>query len=288
MLHFLLASRFRVPSLIALAAASVCVVGCSADQHVAPSASAISAAAASERDPLIDAGSDSGYTFSIKYPQLSARMATLTSALHAFADKAKQEFVATSTGSRSKDEPGYTLALDFDIARNTSDFVSVLGNGGEYTGGAHALPIQASFNWHRSDGKLVTLPDLFVDANAALHALSDESRRQLQGRFETRLRDEGAAVPAKELASNIASMKDWVEKGTEPSAENFDVFLVDGLDTQAIGLTLIFPPYQVASYADGSQQIEVPAKVFYTLLKPQYHDAFAIDTEAEKLSPTTR
>jgi hypothetical protein len=88
-------------------------------------------------------------------------------------------------------------------------------------------------------------------------------------------------TPAQQ-ASDIQSMRRWIEKGTAPDAANFAVFLVDGLDTRAIGVTVIFPPYQVAPYADGPQQVEVPAKVFYDLLKPEYKNAFAIDTEANK------
>lgn len=288
MFHSRLAGRFHICLLIALAVTSVCVAclsGCSADQSAA--GSAISAAAASERDAVVDAGSGTGYTFRITYPQLSARMEKLTAALHAFAAGAKQDIVETGTNARSKDEPVYTLDLGFEVARNTSDFVSVLATGNQFTGGAHGLPIQASFNWHRGDGALVTLRDLFVDPDAALRALSDESRRQLEGRFETRGDDDASTATARQEASDAASMKNWIEKGTEPKAENFDVFLVDGLDTQAIGLTLIFPPYQVASYADGAQQVEVPAKIFYSLLKPQYRGAFAIDAEAEKLGSTT-
>lgn len=264
------------------------MTGCSADKPASASKSAITTAAASERDATVDAGRGAGYTYQITYPQLSTSMATLTAALHAFADKAKQDFVATGLNARAPAEPTHTLDLEFDIARNTSDFVSVLATGSEYIGGAHGLPIQVSFNWHRDDAKLVTLPELFSDPDAALRALSDESRRQLEGRFETKLREEATPMSGQQTASDRTKMKSWIEQGTEPQAQNFDVFLVDGLDTQAIGLTLIFPPYQVASYADGIQQVEVPAKVFYALLKPEYRDAFAIDTEAEKLSPTTR
>ncbi|MGA9335182.1 MAG: DUF3298 domain-containing protein [Rudaea sp.] len=284
MRHFLPAGRFRVARLIAVAATSLSVAslaGCGADQPAASSASAIRAAAASERDATIDAGSGAGYKFSIYYPQLSARMAPLTAALHEFADKAKQDIVEVGTQPRSKDEPVRTLDLEFGIARNTSDFVSVLGTGSEFAGGAHGMPIEVSFNWHRSDAALVTLSDLFTDSDQGLHALSDEARRQLEGRYETRLHDEGSAMSAKQMAADVANMKRWIETGTEPKAQNFNVFLVDGLDTQAIGLTLIFSPYQVASYADGPQQVEVPAKIFYALLKPKYRDAFAIDSEAQ-------
>ena len=291
MRHSCIAGQFRTSFLIALGSAALIVAGltgCDGNKPQTSSKSAISAAAASERDAAIDSGHGEGYTYQITYPQLSARMATLTAALRAFADKAKQEFVSERTTSRTTQDPAFSLEVEFDIARNTADFVSVLASGSEFTGGAHGLPIQASFNWHRTDAKLVTLAELFNDPDAALRALSDETRRQLEGRLEVKLRDETASMSDKQAASYSKEMKSWIEKGTEPVAQNFDVFLVDGLDTQAIGLTFIFPPYQVASYADGAQQVEVPAKVFYKLLKPQYRDAFAIDTEADKLGAAAR
>jgi len=120
---------------------------------------------------------------------------------------------------------------------------------------------------------------------AALATLSEEARRQLEGRYETRLRE---GTPDQAQASALKKMREWVERGTEAKPENFAVFLVDGLETKAIGLTLVFPPYQVAAYADGTQQLEVPAKVFYPLLKPEYREAFQIDTEAGKLAPGAR
>jgi hypothetical protein len=99
--------------------------------------------------------------------------------------------------------------------------------------------------------------------------------------------DPGAMTPA-QLAADAQSTKKWVEEGTAPTPANFAVFLIDGLDTRAIGVTVVFPPYQVASYADGPQQVEVPAKVFYDLLKPEYKDAFAIDTQARQLGAGVR
>jgi hypothetical protein len=44
----------------------------------------------------------------------------------------------------------------------------------------------------------------------------------------------------------------------------------------------VFPPYQVAPYADGAPQVEVPARLFHSLLKAEYVAAFHWDTEAEK------
>ena len=250
-----------------------------------PPASAGPRDAATALTPNEDAGQGNGYAFHIRFPQMPAEWSTLADALRAYATAQKKDFLAAHGEAPAANTPVANLDIEFNIARRTSDFVSVSANGTVDTGGAHPAPIVASFNLHISDGKLIALSDLFSDAGAALDALSREARRQLEGRFDAKLHE---TLPEKDQAGALKAMHEWVERGTEAKAENFAVFLVDGLDAKAIGLTLIFAPYQVASYADGTQQVEVPAKVFYKLLKPEYSDAFQIDTEAEKLAPGVR
>ena len=256
----------------------VALAGCDRSPFVPATAPpAIPNAKAQEPAANVDAGQGSGYAYHIRYPDLPADARALDDALHAYAAAAKKDFLDARAGDPGANAAPYRLDLEFTIARRTSDFLGVSASGSSYTGGAHPQPLIASFNLHTSDGKVVSLADLFGDANAAYKVLSEETRRQLEGRAEAELRD---SIPAKDRADALKSMRDWIERGTEPKPENFSVFLVDGIDAKAIGLTLIFPPYQVASYADGAQQIEVPAKVFYDLLKPEYRDAFIIDAEA--------
>ncbi len=241
------------------------------------------AASAAETAATTDSAKGADYQYTIRYPQLPSKWAPLNHAIHAFASGAKHDIVQPADSADSKNDPPRTLDLEFNIARRTADFVSVLASGSAYTGGAHGQPIQASFNLYLRDDELVSLADLFSDPNAALKALSDECRRQLEARFESQLHERPATTPDTQLASSVQRMRERVEKGTQPERKNFDVFLVDGLDGKAIGLTVIFPPYQVASYADGPQQVEVPARVFYDLLKSKFQSAFAIDTQARKL-----
>ncbi len=239
----------------------------------------IGTANATETAASEDSGHGKGYEFRIRYPALQPAWAPLVAAMRDFAAPLKRDLL-DSAPTASATGRHYDLTLDFSIARHTEAFVSALADGDIDTGGAHPAPIVASFNLHPADGKLLSIMELFTNADAGLEALSAEARRQLEGRYEAKVRDNPSAMTPAQQASDIQSMRRWIEQGTEPKAENFRVFLVDGLDTKAIGLTLIFPPYQVAAYADGKQQIEVPAKVFYDLLKPEYRDAFAIDTEA--------
>jgi hypothetical protein len=248
------------------------------------SASPITLAMAEEIAANDDAGRGNGYTFHVRYPSLQPDWNALLPRLRAFAAEQKKAFLTARSEDKHLDRLDYSLDLEFSVARRTADFVSVLTNGSVYTGGVHPNPILVSFNLHPADGKLIAIEDLFADPVAALKALSDESRRQLEGRYEA-AQHEG---DEKQRAADHQQTYTWIERGTAPAAGNFMVFLVDGLDSKAIGLTLIFPPYQVASYADGPQQVEVPAKVFYPYLKPEYRDSFAIDTEAEDLAPGVR
>jgi hypothetical protein len=258
--------------------------GCDQAPSVPAGSTAINAAAP-ESSATEDAGQGNGYTYHVRYPQLAPEWSTLAEALHAYAAARKKDFLEARLADENADGPPYNLDLEFNIARRTSDFVSVLANGGVYTGGAHPAPVVASFNLHIGAGKLINLADLFVDGSAALNALSEEARRQLEGSYAAKLRE---TTPEKDQAAALESMHEWVDSGTQATPENFATFLVDGLETKAIGLTLIFPSYQIAAYADGTQQVEVPAKVFYGLLRPEYRDAFQIDTEAARIAPGVR
>ena len=267
------------------AAAVLCLAcaGCS-ERAAGPSASAtpVASAAAAEAQSETDAGKGNGYTFQILYPLLEPAWQPLDAAVRRFAAAQKTDFLDASTAADRATGINYSLDLTFAVARRTADFVSVTASGSAFVGGAHGAPILASFNLDLANGKLTALPDLFTDAQSGLQALSDECRHQLEGRYAARLRDSDSAMPPAQKAAQIASMNRWIERGTQPTPENFRVFLVDGLEAPAIGLTVIFPPYQVAAYVDGIQQVEVPAKVFYDLLRPEYKDAFAIDTEARQ------
>ena len=284
-----LRSRFPCSLIATFVAGALACAGCSersADPYT--STAPIASAAAAETRPEADAGKAEGYAFQIVYPALAPEWKPLDEAIHAFAAARKKDFLDASEAADRATSTDYSLDLSFTVARRTTDFVSVMASGSSFVGGAHGMPIVSSFNLDLSSGKLTTLPDLFTDAQAGLKALSTECRRQLEGRYEARLRENPGTMTLAQQASDIQSMKQWIEKGTAPDAANFAVFLIDGLDTRAIGVTVIFPPYKVGSYADGLQQVEIPAKVFYDLLKPEYKDAFAIDTEARKLGTGVR
>lgn len=266
------------PSLsMCLAVLALCACG----PAPAPQAAARSApgAAAAPDARVEEAGKGEAIKAEVQYPELAPELAPLLKAMHAYADEALADLkqIVADAPPRADNAAHPVLNLDFSLRTQTRDFTSAVGSGDSDFGGAHPKPLLATFTEHLPSGKLVVIGDLFSDANAAFSALSTEARRRLEADSDARLAQQIADV--KTRASQIKVAHEWIEKGTEPAAENFENFLVDGVDGKAIGLTLMFPAYQVASYADGPQQVAVPAKVFYGQLKPEYRDAFAIDKE---------
>lgn len=256
-------------------APAVAATGTHSPQVDLPRVDAASASA------LAEEGRGVGYEFHIRYPDLPAEWSALNLALRSYATQRKQQFLAalSPVAERGTETPLAALDLEFDIARRTEDFVSVLARETAHSG-ADAAPATASFVLHLQDDKLLSIVDLFTTPDAALQTLSDECRRQLQGRYEAILRQ--STGDAKALEPLLKRMQVGVEHGTQANAANFAVFLIDGIDSKAIGLTLIFPQSQLAAVSGGEQQVEVPAKVFYDLLKPEYRDAFSVDTEELK------
>jgi hypothetical protein len=268
--------RLAAPCLLAFLVCA-CNPGAPVDSLGAHSPQAVAA----NPSALAEEGRGQGYEYHIRYPDLPAQWQVLNQALRSYAAQRKQQFLAAtaSAAERAADTPLAALDLEFDIARRTEDFISVVARETAHSG-ADAAPAIASFVLHPADGKLLSIVDLFTTPATALQALSDESRRQLEGRYEANLRQNAGNEST--LAPLLKSMQAGVEHGTQADAAEFTVFLIDGIDSKAIGLTLIFPQAQLAATSGGEQQVEVPAKIFYELLKPEYRDAFSVDTDELK------
>lgn len=120
------------------------------------------------------------------------------------------------------------------------------------TGGAHPNTTYDSFVFDLRSQSRLTLADIFTDVPAALAVLSSLAQTRLSLALDGLLFPEGYA----------------------PKAENFSVFVLDGAD-----MVFTFPPYQVASYAQGTQTLRVP--LFHPrlqpLLAPALKEALAVE-----------
>ena len=231
-------------------------------------------------DKVEAVGSD-GVEVAARYPAMRSELAPLEAAMRAYTQAQQAELAERIKKLKPEAEraerPG-KLDLDFTVATQTVDFVSALAQGQADVGDDRPTLLRATFNQHLPSGKIVSLSDLFTDPAAALKIFSDEARRRLDADFEARLRAQN--LPDKDFAARLKTLRDQVDKGTEPDADNFAAFLVDGVDGKAIGITLIFPPGQVAADAEGAQQVEVPVKLFADAIKPEYRDAFDKESAA--------
>lgn len=220
------------------------------------------------------------YRIAIDLPPLPADEAPLAKALRATADDAKREFLAALPDPAELPEFAnrrFDLFLDFKVVARTSAFTSVRATGGMDIGGAHPVPVDASFVLDRKGGRLLTLDALFTDPDAARAALADFAHAALLKKLMANAPKPGEGSPQalREWHENTVRMLD---DGTRPTSVNYAVFAVRaGADASAPspGLTLIFPPYQVAAYVYGAQTVDVPAKVFAKFLRPAYAADFA-------------
>jgi hypothetical protein len=58
---------------------------------------------------------------------------------------------------------------------------------------------------------------------------------------------------------------DFLKEGTSPEDENFETFFFDNAY-----LTILFAPYQVASYAAGPQTLRIPTSELKDILRSEY------------------
>src|ERR1700754_207942 len=210
-------------------------------------------------------GQEGLYTMELKLPDLPPDAAPLRSMIDRYVDRQKRAFLddleTPAARARAREMP-WDLNLDIAVASRTNRFINVQVDGSSFTGGAHPAPIVDSFTYDMDEHRVVGIRELFDDPLAAESAFASEARRQLL----TALDDQDEP---------LASDSEQIDEGTAPGKDHYRVFsLLIGPDNKVRGLTFIFPPYQVASYAAGPQAIDVPSKSFSAFLKPEYREAF--------------
>ena len=147
----------------------------------------------------------------------------------------------------SAEAPAYPQAFEFDIDSSSvyedANHISFLLNVYQFTGGAHGTTSLIPVTYSKQTKKLLSLEEAVQPTRKDwLSALSTEARKQLNDQVKKQ---------------TFASDEDWINKGTEPSKENFSVFK---LEKNAV--RIIFSQYQVGPYASGMPEIVVPRSLF--------------------------
>ena len=147
----------------------------------------------------------------------------------------------------SAEAPAYPQAFEFDIDSSSvyedTNHISFLLTVYEYTGGAHGSTYLIPITYSKQTKKLLSLEEAVQPTRKDwLATLSTEARKQLNAQVKKQ---------------KFSSDEDWINKGTEPTKENFAIFKLEKNSVR-----IIFSQYQVGPYASGMPEIVVPRSLF--------------------------
>ncbi|MEE0133890.1 MAG: DUF3298 and DUF4163 domain-containing protein [Treponema sp.] len=134
----------------------------------------------------------------------------------------------------------FTFENQWKVPLNTQDCVSVLLTAYQFTGGANGLEQMASFTWNKITDKIMPLESFLplVLEDPSLDALAAVCREELTVALS---------------AENDTNLQEMIQTGTEPVAENYQIFTISEK-----GLTIYFQKYQVAPGSAGTQAVLIP------------------------------
>ncbi|MBS0218393.1 MAG: DUF3298 domain-containing protein [Proteobacteria bacterium] len=214
------------------------------------------------------------YLLGITYPKGVALPPGLAQEIKAYADASRKRLVDAAAPHKAGDAGiPYDMSLEFrQIAPQAHGLIAIAADGSLYSGGAQGAPLIRRFLWDVQGGNLISTREL-LNGDAGWVAISNSVRGTLIGQIRTRMEDDKQAP--EDIAKAIARMEPIVESGTQPAASEFAEFepMIDA-EGKLIGLTFVFPPYQVAGYSDGIQRADVPLLVFQQYLNPKYRGLF--------------
>ncbi|NJM64564.1 MAG: DUF3298 and DUF4163 domain-containing protein [Acaryochloris sp. RU_4_1] len=132
-----------------------------------------------------------------------------------------------------------------DVISNRANLLSLQYSHYWYTGGAHPNSSRTYWNFNPQTGKPIRLSDLLVKGYAPkLNTIAEKHFRQVR-----------------KLAANESLNRAgfWFEKDQFQVNTNFVI--------SPQGLIFFFNPYEIAPYASGSTEIQIPYTEFQNLIK---------------------
>lgn len=176
------------------------------------------------------------YSITASYPKVVSD--SITVSMKGFIEKQIEQFKEDTSwvnDTESASSDSLTLDINYTSAKSATvqTYIFTINS---YTGGAHGMQVRQTFAYNRG-GQLLSLSSLFSDSANGLPTL--------------------ATLVQKELMKRDNADADWIKDGASPKEENYRSFVVT--DT---GVTILFDPYQVAPYSEGSIDVTVPVSGF--------------------------
>jgi hypothetical protein len=197
-------------------------------------------------------------SFDITYPQMTAGAdATVQKAFNQIVfEKNIRDQVAqmrTDVANAVKEgmmtSGGWFLDLSGGVGYQSPRLVSVFLSGSQDTGGAHPNAFYENVLFDPSLKKEISVSQLFENASSSLQQVATWTRADLK----------------KNADMLDYTDPDWMAGGTDPTESNyqFSHFTTDGF-------VVTIPPYQVAAYVAGPQEVTIPWEKINPLLKTEY------------------
>jgi uncharacterized protein YecT (DUF1311 family) len=188
--------------------------------------------------------STSDYEITFAYPQTGVK--TIDDEIATWAKGMVADFEKSAKTDRQPEDRTYTLDMSFDVARNDVSAFAVAFDEDVDTGGAHPNHDIVTFNYLMPDGWRVYLPEIFENTKG-LARISELAMADLE----------------KQLSGPDAmSDSDEIKSGAGLNWENFKDFIL-----LRDALILRFPPYQVAAYAAGPQEVRIPLSALRDVMR---------------------
>ncbi len=175
------------------------------------------------------------------------------------------DFIATAHHDRAQnsadgiEEPAYYRSIEWKAAARTPQLVSFYAQENEYQGGAHGGLTFQTVLWDIGGNAPVDAKGLFAPG-ADMGALNAYVCHQVEAE-----RSKRAGTPLSQRGSGLSC----------PNVLDSRLALLPSTQmNQAGGIDLLFAPSEVAPYAEGPFEVQVPQAQFRDLIVPRFAGAF--------------
>lgn len=190
-----------------------------------------------------------GLEININYPLAAAENEFVAQTVDTFIEQQKTQFLQFfAEGGFYPGVPApWGLWIDYEEFQFSESVISLKFIISDYTGGAHPNTYFQTYTFDLTQETVIGFEDLFLEGSNPLAVLAPLAQQQLM-----------------ETMGEFADTQ-WITEGTGENPANYQSFVL----TES-SLILIFPPYQVAPYAAGPQQVEIPLANLSAILKPNF------------------
>ena len=137
----------------------------------------------------------------------------------------------------------YDLIISYDKGEVDTNLASVVLNIYYFEGGAHGMTIQTAVNYDFKNKKEIVLADIYAGQENYVQKISDYCITDLTKQITEAMGSDSAQYMDKNA----------IELGAGPTAENFNIFLINKEN-----ITFYFPQYQVAAGYLGGFKVVMP------------------------------